>query len=313
MRSLFAATFVLAAGACAPSADAPPEGNPAAPIRQDLRGRTYAPDAMAAPGGAFLWAQTAISGYRQVDEKATLSVETLPQAACALPRPAAGTTVRHVHLERGVQAAPLYQFSSRDVDSRAKSFVESYVATKGRMQGGGGYVDGDVVRVVNVAVTERAAPVALVLSAETNIVWNILPAPDVRIESILLVGMDGAGVANAPESANVFALAGDAARGCGAWPMRRPQKDWGFVRNVEKSGASTMRQALADNMARAGAYARFLEETYGPGAGVDAVVLQGASNVLVGPAPTSSDARVAYRPIGAAAVRMSAEDYRVDA
>ncbi len=313
MRALLAAMCALAAGACAPAADAPPEGDPAAPARQDLRGRTYAPDAMAAADGAFLWAQSAISGYRQVDAKAALVVETLPQATCALPRPDEGTVVRHAHLERGVQAAPLYQFLSRDVDSRAKFFVESYVASKGRMQGGGGYVDGDVVRVVNVAVTERAAPVALVLSAETNILWNILPAPDARIESIVLVGMDSVGVANAPEGAKVYALAGDAARRCGAWPMRRPRKDWGFVRNVEESGASTLRKALADNVARAGAYAHWLEGAFGPSIGAGAIALQGASNVLVGPPPASPEARVAFRPIEAGVVLMSAQDYRVAA
>ena len=160
----FACLLVLTSCAPGGNADVAPEGDPAAPVRQDLRGRTYRAEAMAVADGAFVWAQNVVAGWRAAPA-AISAVGDIPQAACAQPRPAEGTLVRHVHFERGVRAAPLYQFATADVDSRARFFVESYVASKGRAQGGGGYEAGDVVNVVDVAVTERSAPVALVLSA----------------------------------------------------------------------------------------------------------------------------------------------------
>lgn len=302
------AAFLLLS-ACGEADDGPPKGDPAL-FRQELRGRTYLPDTLAAPGGRFAWAQTAIAHYRAVDG-AALKVETLAPTGCALPRPSAEALVRHVHLERGVQEAPLHQFASAEVATRAKAFVESYVASKGRMQGGGGYEDEDVVRVVNVVVTEKSAPVFLVLSAETNILWNLLPADGVRLENVVLVGSDDVGVANAPDGVGVSAIAGATVRRCGALPMRRPKDDWSFVRNVKESGQSSMKEILAKNVALGAAYSRWLTNAFGPAAERDSVVLQGASNVLVGPAPADPAARVAFRPVSAGVVRMTANDYRI--
>lgn len=299
----------LAVSSCGADADAPPAGNPAQ-FHQELRGRTYVPDAMALPGGRFLWAQSVLARYRPVGDTPP-KVETLPQAGCALPKPSAEAVVRHVHLERGVQQAPLYQFSSADVGNRAKAFVESYVASNGRIGEGGGYEDGDVVRVVNVVVTEKSAPVFLVLSAETNILWNLAPADGVRIENVVVVGIDDVGVANAPDGVAISAIAGAGARRCGAWPMRRPKDDWSFVRNVKASGHASMKETLARSAALGAAYSHWLTGAFGPAAESEAIVLQGASNALVGPPPSSAAARVAFRPIAAGVVRMTANDYRV--
>lgn len=305
--------IMLALAACSGGADrsAVPDGDPKAGRKHDLRGYSYGPDVMAGEDEAFFWAQQAVSDYARIDDAPALTaVADLPPASCHFPTPEEGDAVRFVIIERGVQEAPIYQFSSRDVGERAATFVKYYSASGGKTKKVWSYDGSDIMRVVNVAVTETSAPVYLVLSSETNVLWNILPAPGVKLSRIALVSSGDIGLANAPEETGVNLLPGSILKGCHTpSPMRRPQEDWGFVQNVKESGGSYADKALANNIRHASNYQHWLTENFGAEGLSGRIAQQGLSNVLIGPLPASPDERAPYRPVASAL--LSKSDYRI--
>ena len=310
VRSFFFAASTLTLIACADES-AVPDGDPRKGGERSLRGVAYREDALADAEGRFHWAQAAIDSYRPADQNLyPARIEPLDTGSCFLTKPKEGDVVRHVIVERGVGAAPLYQMSEDDIGARAKRYVDSYVATGGKAKPSVSYDDADVMRLVNVVVTEKSAPVHLVLTSETNVIWNILPAAGVTISAIAVISGDGAGVAHAPEGAVVEALYGEALRRCDVQPARRPKEDWSFVQNA-KGGGGAMKEALADNNARASAYASWFMKRFGASAEAGAVAHRGLGAVLIGPMPAGEGARVPMATLEGATVLLSRSDHFV--
>ena len=243
----FAAAILLAAcGDGGSKYAAVPKGDPTTARSGDLRGVKYGADVLLADDGRIFWAQQAIDGYSRLERDAALTVADLPPSNCRFPAPATGALVRHVIVERGVQDAPIFFFNRREVGERAANFVKYYAATQGRNDKVWNHGESDVMRVANVVVTEKSAPVYLVLSSETNVLWNILAAPGATISNIALISNGAAGLANAPDGAAINVLADERLDACRTpQPMRRPQDNWGFIRNSKESGAGYMKEAVA--------------------------------------------------------------------
>lgn len=289
-----------------------PDGDPRKEARRDLRGLSYREDALADDSGRFHWAQAAIADYRPASQALfPARIETLDTGSCGLTKPAPGDLVRHVIVERGVGAAPLYQMSAEDIGERAKRFVDSYVATGGKARASVSYEDGDVLRLVNVVVTEKSAPVHLVLASETSVVWNILPAAGAKISAIVVISGDGAGLAGAPEGTVIEAIYGEALQRCDVYPARRPKDDWSFVQNAKGRDNSSMKQALADNNARASAYASWFSKRFGAPAEAGAIAHRGLGGVLIGPMPAGEGARAPMATLEGATVLLSRSDHFV--
>ncbi len=310
VRPLFFAAATLILAACA-GEDAVPEGDPRKGGQRSLRGVAYREDALAAADDRFRWAQAAIADYRPADQNFyPARIETLDTGSCLLTKPKDGDLVRHVIVERGVGEAPLYQMSEEDIGARAKRFVDSYVATGGKAKPSVSYDDADVMRLVNVVVTETSAPVHLVLTSETNVIWNILPAAGAKISAIAVISRGGVGVAHAPEGAVVEAIYGEALKRCDVQPARRPKDDWSFVQNA-KGGGAPMKEALADNNARAGAYATWFLKRFGASSEAGAIAHRGLGAVLIGPMPAGDGARVPMATLEGATVLLSRSDHFV--
>lgn len=310
-RLLLLAASALLAASCADQG-AIPDGDPREGASRGLRGIAYREDALADASGRFHWAQAAIDGYRFADQKTfPARIEVLDTASCLLTKPKEGDVVRHVVVERGVGEAPLYQMSEEDIGDRAKRFVDSYVATKGKARPSVSYEDGDVMRFVNVVVTEKSAPVHLVLTSETSVIWNILPAPGVNISALAVISGDGVGVVNAPTGAGVEALYGEALKRCAVFPARRPKEDWSFVQNARQSRSSTLKEALDDNNGRATAYASWFHKRFGALAEADAIIHRGLGAVLIGPLPQGDGAKAPLRTLEGATLLLSRSDHLV--
>jgi len=311
IRPLFLAAAALTLAACEDKS-AVPDGDPRKGAERDLRGLAYREDALADAEGRFHWSQAAIAGYRPADQSLyPAHIETLDTGSCLLTKPNEGDVIRHVIVERGVGETPLYQMSEEDIGSRAKRYVDSYVATGGKAKPSAGYDDADVMRLVNVVVTEKSAPVHLVLSSETNVIWNILPAAGAKISAIAVISGDGVGVAHAPEGTVIEAIYGEALKRCDVHPARRPKDDWSFVRNAKGSGGSYLKQALADNNARASAYASWFSKRFGASAENGAIAHRGLGAVLIGPMPTGEGARAPMATLEGTTVLLSRSDYFV--
>ncbi|MCB2097889.1 MAG: hypothetical protein KDE05_09670 [Parvularculaceae bacterium] len=309
----FAAAILLAAcGDGGSKYAAVPKGDPTTARSGDLRGVKYGADVLLADDGRIFWAQQAIDGYSRLERDAALTVADLPPSNCRFPAPATGALVRHVIVERGVQDAPIFFFNRREVGERAANFVKYYAATQGRNDKVWNHGESDVMRVANVVVTEKSAPVYLVLSSETNVLWNILAAPGATISNIALISNGAAGLANAPDGAAINVLADERLDACRTpQPMRRPQDNWGFIRNSKESGAGYMKEAVANNNRYAADYSRWFRETFGVPSESDAIAQMGLSNALIGPMPAREADRVPYRAIGAGPVLLTPKDYRI--
>lgn len=304
-----AAAVLLAA--CADQG-AVPDGDPREGARRDLRGVAYREDALADASGRFHWAQAAIADYRAADQKTfPARVEVLDTSSCLLTKPAEGDLLRHVIVERGAGEVPFYQISDEDIGARAARFVDSYVATKGKARPSVAYDDADVMRLVNVVVTEKSAPVHLVLTSETNVIWNILPAAGVRVSAIAVLSGDGVGVVNAPAGVEVEALYGEALKRCEVFPARRPREDWSFVQNTRRQGGDYAAKALAENNARASAYASWFSNRFGVSAESGAIVHRGLGAVLIGPLPEGEGAKAPMRTLEGATLFLSRSDHLV--
>lgn len=288
-NAFFAAVSTLALLACADQS-AVPKGDPRYNREAGLKGFTYPEDVLAEAGGRLGWAQGAIADYARVaPDDVPARIEPLDTTSCVVARPAAGDLVRHVFVERGVGEASLYQIHDADLSGRASAVR-------------------DQLRVVNVVVTEKSAPVHLVLSSETSVIWNILPAAGVAIANIAAVSADGVGLAGAAPTVAVQAYYGEALTRCDVAPVRQPQDDWAFTRNAMKAGGA-QRQSLDALRADADAYEAWLTKWFGAAAVTGAIAHQGIGAVLIGPTPASAQARVAMRPLAGSTLKLSLSDH----
>lgn len=287
--------FVIAAAvllAACENQSAVPDGDPRRDRETGLTGFVYPEDAIAEAGGRIGWAQAAIEAYARITTNdVPARIEPLDTTSCIVAKPAAGDLVRHVFVERGAGEAPIFQIQDADLDGRASAARDRH-------------------RVVNVAVTEKSAPVYLVLSSESNVIWNILAAEGVTISAIAAISGDGVGLAGAPPGAEIQAYYGEALTRCAITPARRPQDDWMLTRNARKAGGA-QREALDALRDKADSYDVWLAKWFGADVQKSAVTQQGAGAVLIGPMPASPDERAVMRPLAGSTVKLSLADHVV--
>lgn len=280
MRILLAAA-ALALTACE-NQSAVPEGDPRAAFETGAFGKVWREDAIVHASGAAAWAQQAIADYERVGPNAAPGrIELLDTSSCLMAKPAPGAKVRHVIVERGAGEPPLFQIGAT-------------------ARGAGA----DRLRVVNAVITDKSAPIHLVLASESNVIWNLLPAPGVTISAVAAISGGGVGIAGVPDGVEVQALYGEALSRCEITPARRPQEDWAFTRQA-RSGSGPQREAFAARLAQADAYDAWFRKWYGAPAEKDAIAQMGAGAVLIGPLPQDAKARVPMRSLAGATVQMS--------
>lgn len=284
MRSLLAAAAFFALSACEDQS-AVPTGAPGSARVAGPHGAIWPEDAIVAASGTAAWAQQAIEGYERAGGAAAPArIEPLDTSSCVMTKPASDVLVRHVFVEHGAGAPPLFV-----IPDGAQSASLSAEAAR--------------LRVVNVAVTETSAPLHLVLSSERSVIWNIIAAPDARVVGVTAVSGAGLGVANAPEGARIEALYGEALSRCEVAPVRRPQRDWILAREARAGGAKLAQYETRN--ARADAYDAWFGKWYGAPADEAAIAPMGAGAVLIGPMPASPAARLPMRAIAGATLKLS--------
>lgn len=285
-------SLVFSLAACTDVSEIP-AGDPRKGAVRNPFGVAWPQEALIDAGGVAHWAQEAIADYQPIDQRIfPARVEMLDTGPCHLPKPAAGAIVRHVIVERGAGAAPLYQMSDAELVARSSADHEN----------------DDVLRPLNVVVTEQSTPVHLVLTSETSVLWNIMPAPGATIAGVTLVSGDGAGLANLPVGVPVAAIYGEALERCGVHPARLPTPDWPAVQTVKKTGAAALKATLAEKTAHGEAYAAFIDKRLGADASAGAIAQRGLGAALIGPMPKGASARAPMRTLKSATVLVSRSD-----
>ena len=313
MKSFLAIAALLAAvtvSACSDS-DTVPQGDPAQYFRKDLRGYTVGPGIMIGKANSAYWPQQALAGYRETTDADLPSKISLVANVgdCKFERPRAGEVVANVHVGSSAMETPIFAFSRKDLGERTKTWIEAYKKL-GDEAPVPSDATGDTLHAVDVVVTETTKPVYLVLQSEaSNVLWNVQAAPGVKISHVAVLGSRSTGVANLDPSVPVEFMNQAVLHSCQVAPVRKPADYWLFVQHVKEDGSDYFKDSLEKNQQYYRDYSRWFADSFGMGSEIDVIGLDQASQVLVGPLPADREARVPFRPLQGAEVRVAQQDY----
>lgn len=289
--------------------DGPPSGDPLASVKMGMRGWEAKPGIAFSADETALWAQQVLSGFSVTTSKsgipASLS-ELAVMGGCEFRAPISGEIVGNVHIGTAAMKGPVYAWNAADIQERAGKFIERYkdYGEKAQLS----FEDGDRFSVIDVAVTETAGPVYLVLQSEAGSpIWNIHAAEGVQIAHVAVISRERAGVANLDPEIPVQIMDGKAASRCKAAPMRKPDERWRFIAAAREQGTD-VDDIVQKNEDGHAAYDRWFSKRFGIGSEADVIGADVAGQVLVGPLPVSADARARFRPIEGAAIAVTPSD-----
>jgi hypothetical protein len=298
-----------AAAALAACGERMPSGDPAQALRTDLRGYEAPVGVMMGIDEKPYWVQAAVKGFREVkmgDMPGQL-VQRDGVGGCYFTRPAAGARVALVHVDGSPMTAPVFAFFQSDVGHRAENLINVYKSEGEEVVSSD--AGKDQLEVVDVIVTERSAPVHLVLATGgSSLLFNIHLAEGARVSRAAVIGAGVTGVANLDPSVPVEFLTGDAKNACAVSPMRTPADHWQFVRNAREN-PSSLGDILEKNYDYQRRWSAWHRASFGVASEPGAIGANSTAHVLVGPAPASADKRVTYRPLKGATLLVSRSDY----
>ena len=301
---LAAAIMATSLTACSDDGN-PPNGNPAASLKQEMRGYEAPIGVMIGLNETPYWVQSALAGYHATDVELDVPAgfEYLePNGSCSFALPNKDEKLAKVQVDGSLMKGPVFVASDAEIGDATKKYIANV-----RRLGEDAPVpvnqgDGQL-GVVDVVVTETSKPVYLVISYDLPTLFNIHLADGARLSRIALIGSGTGGIANVDKSVPIRSLTGRAMAGCNVTPLRAPADHWLFIRNVKED--SSLQGQLDKNIAEARAYSIWYRSNFGTGNEPDAVGSSTASHVLVGPLPESLDKRVTYRPLAEATIRLT--------
>lgn len=232
-----------------------------------------------------------------------------PVMGCRLTAPEAGTVVGHATAGKSGMALPLSTYGDADLAVGVQDFVNAYRAGAEADWAG---QEAHAYEGYDVAVTETGAPVYLVLeSGSGNQIWNIHVAEGVRIERVVLLGADQAGVANLDPVVPVEVLLNDGLTACGirpAYALNSAHRLFGAVAAGEMTRAEN-EAFLAELSTAIDAYDVWFRDSFGLRAGESRAGFDVGTMSMVGPQPKTAEAKAVYAPINGARIRVTQDTY----
>lgn len=263
----------------------------------------------AGPGNAPVLIESVISGYGSYGAGAVpAEITTIrPILGCRMTPPMTGALIGHVTAGESGLALGMSTYSDQHLARAVQEFVDTY-----RKLGGGAdiAIPAPTFQAYDVAVTETGAPVYLVLeSTGGNRIWNIHAAPGVRIERVVLLGGDQAGVANLDSVVPVEVILGPGLADCGIVPSYAPSA--GRIADADPAeGAQPMDQASLDTaLGLADAYDTWFWDTFGIRAGESRIGYDKGTLSLVGPVPVGESPKPAWVSIKGAKLRTTHDQF----
>lgn len=240
---------------------------------------------------------------------------------CTARRPKPGERVHNVRLEASTTPTRLHAFNNAQLSETLVEHLEG-VAKHSRHSDVGKRVSARM-GVVDVFVTETAAPVYLVLQSwmiynSPDIIWNIHLAPGAELAHVVMIG-DHSGLVLPDETVSFEAMriddfirnqdfeANEAPRPCMIIPFRKPQKSWRAFQMATEDNDLMVNHVYYFNTGYR-VFNAWYQETFGVDASTNLITEAGASHVRVGPKPTDP---VPYRPLEGARIHVTATDHIV--
>lgn len=264
-------------------------------------------------GGGAAFIEEVIAGYSSRVSKAETGALTVltPLEGCSPTPPTDAAAFAHVGL-RGDSDMTMALATYNDADLAHALQVMVNVA-----RGRGGLYRPSLAEMgyhaFDVAVTETAAPVYLVVEATTGQqIVNLNLAPGARLERVVLLGGDQIGVANLPAGVPVEVMRRAELSVCGVqlfYPLNPGHLYYqsvanGAIRPDEVAEKEAHFAALAD------AWESWFWVSFGHGAAETlAGGWIGATAAVAGPLPATPEARAVHTPVKGAAVSLTQDQY----
>lgn len=174
-------------------------------------------------------------------------------------------------------------------------------------------LEGLSFEVGDIAVTETAKPVYLVLDARFNrVVYNIHLAPGARLDRVILIGGIEAGVANLPADVPVEVISDDRIDACGYQPTYPLNPGHLFF---QSAASGVMKQEEVDlRLAQFAVAEQRWDKKFRAAFGVSPDGLStgsvgGVSLATVGPVPALPEGRAIWKPVEGAPLRVTVDQY----
>ncbi len=233
-----------------------------------------------------------------------------PISGCKLTPPQDGTAVGHVTAGESGLALGLLTYNDRTLAAAVQRFVDTYRELGTAQADAGAEL---AYQAYDVAVTETRRPVYLVLvNGRGNRIWNIHLAPGARVERVVLLGGDQAGVANLDPVVPVEVLPAAGLAACGIVPAYAADTGTDAAGAVAgqagsaEAGATVDPAAGADRMA---AWNTWFRDSFGVRADETRAGFDRGMVSVVGPVPGEADLKAVYAPIQGARIRMTQDTY----
>lgn len=253
-----------------------------------------------------------IDGYTtRIDKDIPAEITTIrPISGCRLTPPLEGTMVGHVTAgDSGLDLA-LLTYTDATLATAVQTFVDSY------RRSGSGRVEtasGIAYESYDVAVTETGRPVYLVLVNQSgHRVWNIHLAPGARVERVVLLGGDHAGVANLDPVVPVEVLPASGLAECGIVPAYSLNAGHRFFQVLNGKAGTAREEAevkFAAMQERVAAYDIWFRDSFGIMADDTRTGFDTGTISVVGPLPGETVAKAVYAPIMESRIRMTQGKY----
>jgi hypothetical protein len=256
----------------------------------------------AAAGNLPLFIDSVIVGYaKATNQDAPASVTTIrPISGCRPTPPSEGAFVGHATAGKNEMGLPLTTYEDADLARGVQAFVDAYRSGAANPAAD---LHGPVYGAYDVAVTETRAPVYLVLENQSgNRIWNIHSAPGTRIERVVLLGGDQAGVANLDPVVPVEVILGNGLADCGIVPAYPLNPNHADLAGIDSNGKAALAEAVD-------AYDTWFRDTFGVLASETRAGFDVGTISAVGPVPRQSEAKAEYVPILGSTLRMTQGTY----
>ena len=285
--------------------------SPADALRDAPEGRVAAGPIAALAGNRPVFIDDVISGYATgIEDQQPSEITTIrPIMGCLVTPPLDGTLVGHVTAGHSNLPLALATYDDSDLAAAVQGLVDTYRQT------GTAEVPvsaGLAYQAYDVAVTETRAPVYLVLETGAgNRMWNIHLAPGARIERVVLLGGDQAGVANLDPVVPVEVILNDGLAACRIKPAYPLNAGHQFFLDVASGvvPAISADAQLAGILANAAAYDRWFQDSFGIKAGESRAGFDAGTISVVGPVPGPEEPKAIYAPVEGSDIRTTKDDF----
>ncbi|MFN3993584.1 MAG: hypothetical protein ACK4IU_11825 [Tabrizicola flagellatus] len=247
----------------------------------------------------------------RIDRDIPAEVTTIrPISGCKPTPPTQEALVGHVTAGSSGLETALLTYGDRVLADAVQVFVNSYRQT------GSGTVSAQTelaYEAYDVAVTETARPVYLVLlNFHGHQIWNIHLAEGARVERVVLLGGEQAGVANLDPVVPVEVLPAEALAACGlapAYPLNPGHRFFEVLTSGPESYRKEAEVKYAAMQEAILAWNTWFRDTFGVSAEEIRAGFDEGMVSVVGPVPGEAGPLAVYAPIRGARIRTTQDTY----